>query len=190
LVIENEDLLVEEVVRKIYKQKDYSSFARQLNIYGFRRVNVHNLTKPIPDRFSDCAKIWRHEFLDRNSSPGLLSTIQRRAANKRPKGSRSENSRNRFDVSPPLFQQSTLVNYSPMPGQSFDNLQSFAPTSAARSVPYISPPAQTSPEMFALNADMFSLSSWATVEPNDFYRESITAYGHNSYPHNVEHFGH
>lgn len=47
-----------------YKQKDYSSFARQLNIYGFRRCSQSQIRElRSKEGIPDGCKVWMHPFL-------------------------------------------------------------------------------------------------------------------------------
>ncbi|KAH8922309.1 hypothetical protein BT69DRAFT_248259 [Atractiella rhizophila] len=85
LVIPNEQILIEEVVVVLWKQKDYSSFARQLNIYGFKRVAPAQ-QKDIEEPFPTGSKVWQHEFLVRESSCEEVFKVRRHATNKKNPG--------------------------------------------------------------------------------------------------------
>lgn len=80
LLIPDEAKLVSDVIPRLFKQKDYSSFSRQLNIYGFRRIQQ---TKEQRTRGIQPSKTWQHEFLTRDSPFEDLSLVRRHATNHR-----------------------------------------------------------------------------------------------------------
>ncbi|KAL0564147.1 hypothetical protein V5O48_017906 [Marasmius crinis-equi] len=83
IIIERPEQLALHVLPSIYRQSRFSSFSRQLNMYGFmRKVNLRNVDPAVDD---PDASTWSHPTLNRHSPPEIVANFKRRVPPRLPK---------------------------------------------------------------------------------------------------------
>lgn len=76
VIVKDPDTLSAEVIPQFFKHNKFSSFVRQLNLYGFRKIKTDSLR--LPEDHADALYSWRfkHESFVRGR-PDLLKEIRR-----------------------------------------------------------------------------------------------------------------
>ncbi|KIK56133.1 hypothetical protein GYMLUDRAFT_62193 [Collybiopsis luxurians FD-317 M1] len=83
IIIEKPAKLAWHVLPSVFHYSKFTTFLRQLSIYGFSRVvDLRNVNPTIVD---PDASIWSHPTLKRNSSPEYLASFRRRVSMQLPK---------------------------------------------------------------------------------------------------------
>ena len=76
-VVKDIEIFAAEIIPQYFKHSNFSSFVRQLNFYGFRKVKKESIRISAAQELED-AKNWRfrHEFFQRGK-PSLLKKIKK-----------------------------------------------------------------------------------------------------------------
>ncbi|KAJ9091590.1 hypothetical protein QFC19_009046 [Naganishia cerealis] len=82
LVVASPSQLEKNLLPRYWKHNKFSSFGRQLNIYGFSRVYPGRQFKDENGNIRDDASVWSHPTLHRESTLEEIMSIKRRAAPK------------------------------------------------------------------------------------------------------------
>ena len=76
-VVKDIEIFAAEIIPQYFKHSNFSSFVRQLNFHGFRKVKKESIRISAAQELED-AKNWRfrHEFFQRGK-PSLLKKIKK-----------------------------------------------------------------------------------------------------------------
>jgi len=77
-VVKNTDVFEKQIIPQFFKHSKFSSFVRQLNFYGFRKIKYHDTIRIDPKLEAETANFWRfHHESFRRGRPDLLIEIKR-----------------------------------------------------------------------------------------------------------------
>ncbi|KAJ9099961.1 hypothetical protein QFC21_003969 [Naganishia friedmannii] len=82
LVVASPGQLEKDILPRYWKHNKFTSFGRQLNIYGFSRVYPGRQFKDENGNIRDDASVWSHPTLHRESTLKEIMSVKRRAAPK------------------------------------------------------------------------------------------------------------
>eukprot|EP00567_Pseudictyota_dubia_P000193 CAMPEP_0197464964 /NCGR_PEP_ID=MMETSP1175-20131217/64296_1 /TAXON_ID=1003142 /ORGANISM="Triceratium dubium, Strain CCMP147" /LENGTH=508 /DNA_ID=CAMNT_0043000967 /DNA_START=99 /DNA_END=1625 /DNA_ORIENTATION=- len=77
-VVKNADVFEKKIIPQFFKHSKFSSFVRQLNFYGFRKIKYHDTIRIDPKLEAETANFWRfHHEKFRRGRPDWLIEIKR-----------------------------------------------------------------------------------------------------------------
>ena len=77
-VVKNTDVFEKQIIPQFFKHSKFSSFVRQLNFYGFRKIKYTDTIRIDPKLEAETANFWRfHHEKFRRGRPDLLIEIKR-----------------------------------------------------------------------------------------------------------------
>ncbi|CAD6587714.1 MAG: suppressor of tub2 mutation, partial [Cyphobasidiales sp. Tagirdzhanova-0007] len=152
-IIYDKEATMEHIIVKLFNQKSYASFARQLNIYGWRRLQTS------PDGRINAAEshitMWQHPEVTCNTSDEGLKSVKRNAQDKNRRSSKTSDDtpdiemarEARNDVNGTTFSQALAARAGALPAavgghahQSSSLKITFPPRSVDHALPVYVPP--------------------------------------------------